>query len=108
MVHTYVHPEKRCKKHYYTKGAKKGTQKEKGKKRKHDARKGNKENDKLNQIIMHALRAQAESRVDEVAVCRFYQHYDVPRCCANIRTTRQDQTESKTARKRWGNTEHKR
>ena len=57
---------------------------------------------------MHALRAQAESRVDEVAVCWFYQPYDMPRCCTNTSTTRKDQTESKTARKRWGNKEHKR
>ena len=55
-------------------------QKRKGKKdrkkRKKKEKKRKKEKRSQNQ---HALRAQAESRVDKVAVCLYDQSYDMPR-----------------------------
>ena len=52
-------------------------------------------------VIVHALRAQAESRGDKVAVCWHDQSYDMSRGWTNTRrTTRQDKTEGKTKQKR--------
>ena len=50
----------------------------------------------------HALRAQAESRGDKVAVCWYDQFYDMSRRWTNRRATRQDQTEGKKKKKRRG------
>ena len=79
MVHIYLHPKRRTKKDYSC-SKKEGQKRAKARvknERKRQEMKVNEGKKNKTSILMHALRAQAESRGDKVAVCWYDQSHDM-------------------------------